>query len=145
MLGRAPLICRTAFSIHNKMPCTDIPLLERLDGRMHTSRSPLQQKPQQLTLLKVAPLFPIGLATTICLWRQTGRAQSLSDTLKPCYSFSKWIPKISSSEPLKSPTSHQGKSLNYCVSKAAVCILSLHMTKRSMEIKRKAGSINIAV
>lgn len=81
----------------------------------------------------------------MCLWRQPGRARSLS---RHTQTFLFLFQKDTQSAPnksLKSPTSHQGKSLNYCVTKAAVCIISLHMAKLGTEIKGKAGSINIAV
>lgn len=95
-----------------------------------------------LTPLKVIELVPNqGLSTTICLCKST---IAVRHTQTFPFLFQKDT-KSAPNKSLKSPTSHQGKSLNYCATKATTCIISLHTANLSKEIKRKACSINIAV
>lgn len=130
------------------MPCTATALFKGFEGRVHipcTLKIPAGHPLLLLPLLMVvhlsagkgfAPGFPLG-------WRLGEHNCCHTHAALPIPS-----PKDTKSapnRPLESPAAQQGKSLDYCVTKATACVLSLPLAKASVEIQRKAGSINIAV
>lgn len=134
--------------IDKEIPCTVTPLFKGLEGRIqvpYTLKIPSVRPLVLFPLFRVAhlspgkgfaPLFPLG-----CGLGEHNRCQTHSALPIPFPKDSKSAPN----RPLESPAAQQGKSLDCSVTEATVCVLSLPLARASVEIQRKAGSINIAV